>query len=155
MPDSARETLVTKIPNDYAARVRVTNKATGAAIGLGTHVGVVNCPGPGGRLETEQCIVLDTGRIITTRECTYELAVEVPKEVIIRIPLTDQVNVFERPVHELVKTVWLISAGEVVILGWFEAMIWKGTPTVFGVTKRDYRTVYLNVSQLNFPPYKA
>lgn len=145
---------MSKIPNDYAARVRVTNKATGAAIGLGTHVGVVHYPSPSG-LETEQRIVLDTGTIITTKDCTYERAVRVPKDVIIRIPLTDQVNVFERPIHELVNTMRLIPAGEVVVLGWFEAIIWKGTPTVFGVTKRDYNTVYLNVSQLNFPPYKA
>lgn len=142
---------MTQIPNDYATRFHVWN-TEGVNLGLGTHIGLAR---PASRFSPtkEHCIVLDTGEIIAAQACRYETATDVSNDVCIRVTLSDQVNVFERPEHALVKTSWLIPRETVIYICWFEAIIWDKKPVVFAVTKRDGRTMYLSVDQLNFPIY--
>lgn len=142
---------MTQIPNDYATRLHVWNTA-GANLGPGTHVGLIGYPRRTSSAKVHS-IVLDTGEIIAAQACRYMNADGASKDVCIRVDLADQVNVYERPDHALVKTAGLIPKDTTIYICWFEAIIWDKKPVVFAVTKRDGRTMYLRVEQLNFPIY--
>lgn len=63
-------------------------------------------------------------------------------------------NIYERPDHDLLKTVRVIPDGETLIIAWFEAFLWNKNPTVFAVTKRGH-AAYIRVDQINFPIFRA
>lgn len=64
-------------------------------------------------------------------------------------------NIYERPDHDLLKTVRMIPHGETLIIGWSEVILWNKKPTVFAISKRGHVTAYIRVGQINFPIFRA